>query len=78
MSKIDTFTFLDGISFCKDEYEIAFYSKFSKRINYYKLGIKLAYPDYEVIQDVSIPLEDNIYIIKKIEEYINGGNNNGK
>lgn len=61
--KLTTKVFIDGIAFYKDNEEIAFYSKITKRVRY------ILPPDWIGCDCVEIDAEINFAIIKEVKAY---------
>lgn len=76
MKEIEIEKYIDGIAFNIGEYEVAFYSNITKDIRYSKFGIEKVFPDTELYGCITIPFEENTFIIEEIKKYISAKNNN--
>lgn len=71
MSNLTTKIFYDGIQFNKDENEIAFYSRLSKRFTIpFSASNTYRNDGHESYGCVSLPMEDIEFILRKIKAYI--------
>lgn len=61
--------FVDGISFEKDDLEIAFYSRFAKNVCFYPSNIDTAYHKMAIGYGTVLPIEDVMFITNGIQEY---------
>ena len=61
--------FVDGISFEKDDLEIAFYNRFAKNVCFYPSNIDTVYHKMNIGYGAILPIEDMIFIADSIKEY---------
>lgn len=63
--------YCDGISFFVGDYEIAFYSTITCRVDINNYGIEKAYPDYKCVYGASMPVEAYLRIAELIKDLKN-------